>query len=302
MTRSGVAKRKGSPKRKREKGDERGSRGRGRRGPAARNLAERADPLGLYVRAVQAPEVDAEFLEAVYGGLFGRKPRRLREDFCGSAALCAAWVARGPKREAWGVDLHAPTLAWGQRAHLEPLAPRVARRVTLLEGDVRTTDTPPVDVLCAQNFSYFTFKERETLKAYFRSSKDALGARGVFVVDVFGGYESIEDERADVTDHGDFHYVWEQHRFDPINGYGIYKIHFRFPDGSAIEDAFVYDWRMWTLPEVQDLMTEVGFDEVVVYWEEEDPDTGEGTGVFSPRASANCDPAWNAYVVGVKRG
>ena len=264
-------------------------------------MADRADPFELYVRAVQAPRVDAEFLEKVYSRHLKRKPRRFREDFCGTAALSCAWAERASGREAWGVDIDGPTLDWGRARHVDALPGKVKKRVHLVQGDVRTSQTPPVDVLCAQNFSYFIFRERETLKDYFRSSFEALAERGVFVVDVFGGYESIEDDREDVTDHGDFDYVWEQHRFDPIRGFGTYKIHFRFPDGSALDDAFVYEWRMWTLPEVQDLMAEVGFESVLVYWEEEHPKTGEGMGTFAPRAEADCDPAWNAYVVGVKR-
>lgn len=263
--------------------------------------AERADPLDLYVRSVQSPEHDVDFLSGIFRRFIGGTPKRLREDFCGTGAVAAAWAGKGRSREAWGVDLDGPTLAWGERRYRQRLGPKTRRRLSLVEGDVRDTETPPVQVLCAQNFSYFVFKEREELLTYFAASRrrlDPLG--GVFVVDVFGGYASIEDDRSEVTDHGDFDYVWEQHRYDPIGAHGIYKIHFRFPDGSSLDDAFVYDWRMWTLPEVRDAMAEVGFDEVVVYWEEEDPETGEGTGVFSPRREANCDPAWNAYVVGVR--
>lgn len=264
--------------------------------------AERVDPLDLYVRSVQSPEHDVDFLTAIYKRHLGGTPKRLREDFCGTGAMAAAWVRRGRGREAWGVDFHAPTLAWGERRFRKKLSARMRERLHLVEADVRSVDVPPVDVLCAQNFSYYVFKQRSELLRYFELGLDGLADEGgVFVVDAFGGYASIEDEREDVTDYGDFHYVWEQHRFDPINGFGTYKIHFRFPDGSALEDAFVYDWRMWTLPEIRDAMREVGFDDVVTYWEEEDPDTGEGTGTFAPRSSANCDPAWNAYVVGVRR-
>lgn len=261
--------------------------------------AERADLFELYERSVQAPDVDVEFFDGLYFERFGESPTRLREDFCGSAALCRAWAASSADRTAVGVDLDGGTLAWA-RARLDRELGSEAERVELVEGDVRTTDTERADVLCAQNFSYFVFEERAELRSYFERCLQRVASPGIFIVDLFGGYESIEDEREDVTDHGDFEYVWEQHRFDPINAHGVYKIHFRFADGSALEDAFVYEWRMWTIPEIREVMLEAGFSAADVYWEDEDPESGEGTGSYSLRTSAACDPAWNAYVVGRK--
>lgn len=259
--------------------------------------AERADLFELYERSVQAPEVDVEFFDALYVERFGESPVSLREDFCGSAALCRAWAASSAERTAVGVDLDKETLDWA-RSRLQRELGTEAERVQLTEGDVRTTGGESVDVLCAQNFSYFVFEERKELRSYFERCRERVAEPGIFIVDLFGGYESIEDEREDVTDHGDFEYVWEQHRYDPINAHGIYKIHFRFPDGSTLPDAFVYEWRLWTIPEVRELMLEAGFAAADVYWEDEDPDTGEGLGSYSLQTSAACDPAWNAYVVG----
>ena len=51
-----------------------------------------------------------------------------------------------------------------------------------------------------------------------------------------------------------FTYVWDQHSYNPVNGHVLNKIHFHFPDDTKMTDAFVYDWRLWTLPEIQELL------------------------------------------------
>ncbi|CAN0593016.1 unnamed protein product, partial [Laminaria digitata] len=79
-------------------------------------------------------------------------------------------------------------------------------------------------------------------------------------------------------------------------------IHFRFPDKSEIKNAFVYEWRLWTIPEVRELLLEAGFDAVKIFWEGTDPDTGEGTGRYHEATQGDSDPAWTCYIAGVKGG
>ena len=43
-----------------------------------------------------------------------------------------------------------------------------------------------VDVTVGFNFSYFIFKERSDLLAYFRRAYESLAPRGLFVVDLYG--------------------------------------------------------------------------------------------------------------------
>jgi hypothetical protein len=35
--------------------------------------------------------------------------------------------------------------------------------------------------------------------------------------------------------------------------------YFAHREGSALRDAFRYDWRIWSLPELRDLLNEAGF-------------------------------------------
>ena len=76
-------------------------------------------------------------------------------------------------------------------------------------------------------------------------------------------------------------------------------IHFRFPDGSKLKKAFSYSWRLYTAPELRDMLLEAGFRDVTVYWEGEDED-GEGNGVFTPNEKGEADLAWIAYIVAEK--
>ncbi len=268
--------------------------------PKGPSQAEAADRYVLYQRSVQAPDVDVEFFADIYRDNFDAEPLVLREDFCGAAAVCCEWVKVDPERQAFGIDLDPEPLAWGAKHNLSQLDTQQKNRVQLVLSDVRAPDLPPADIVAAQNFSYCIFKTRSELKDYFKKVYDSLGETGCFITDLFGGYDSLKDEHEDISEYPEFDYIWEQHAYDPINAHGIYKIHFNFKDGSKLRDAFTYDWRLWTIPEIRDLMKEVGFAEVDVYWENEDPESGEGTGTYSIQVAGESDPAWNAYIVGMK--
>ena len=281
------------------------SGGRVRRKTASRRahkqtLADRADRYVLYQLSVQDPEPEVVRLRRMFERRYGRAPRLLREDFCGTAAFAAAWVKAHRDNQAWGVDLDPDPLDWGRRNNLAPLRPEQLARVHLIEGDVRTTRTPKVDCLVAYNFSYYLFKKREELLRYFRRCHAQLKSEGILAVDAYGGPDSMEQsqERRRV---GSFTYVWDQHSYDPITHDATCHIHFEFRDGSKIERAWTYHWRLWTIGELRDLLEEAGFANVTVYWEGTELSTNEPNGVFRPREHADQDPAWVAYLIAAKR-
>jgi SAM-dependent methyltransferase len=268
--------------------------------PKARRDKLVRDRYALYLQSVQAPDVDVLFFRRVFRSTFKAEPRILREDFCGTAAVCCEWVGLSKDKEAYGIDLDPEPLSWGEQHNLSKLNEVDRPRVHLLKGDVRDCKSPQADIVAAQNFSYCIFKERDALRAYFKAAYRQLGSRGVFILDLFGGYESIQDGREDVTGYDGFAYVWEQARFDPITHDGDFYIHFRFPDGKEIRRAFAYHWRLWTIPEVREILAEAGFQRSDVYWEDTDSESGDGSGVYRRRKHGESDPAWNAYIVGVK--
>ncbi|MDP6519529.1 MAG: class I SAM-dependent methyltransferase [Planctomycetota bacterium] len=260
--------------------------------------ARSADKHVLYQLAVQSPETDVEFLTRVYGEVRGKKARHFREDFCGTAILSAEWVKQGNEFTAEGFDLCPETLAWGVEHNLEPLGDDAAR-VRLHEEDVRTDGERGADVRCAQNFSYQVFQEREELVGYLRHCREDLAEDGIFVLDLYGGPESLQEMEEERDVDGEFTYVWDQDEYWPGTGEYLCKIHFRFNDGSEMTDAFVYHWRMWSLTELKDALKEAGFADVHAYFEGTDDD-GEGDGEFSRGVRGeNCE-AWIAYLVAVK--
>lgn len=261
--------------------------------------AKKCDRHELYEKSVQEPEAECDLIEQVWKEQRGRECVSIREDFCGTAAVCMEWVKRRRKHTAIGVDLDPEVLGWGRARIPQRLNKEQAERVTLLEDNVLTVETGPVDSVLAMNFSYFLFTTRDELRRYFARAREALVDDGLFLADAYGGSDSfleIEEER----DMDGFTYVWDQHSYNPITGAATNFIHFRFPDGSQMERAFEYHWRLWTLPEVRELLIEAGFREVVVYWEGTDEETEEGDGEFSISERGEACPGWVAYLVAKK--
>lgn len=269
--------------------------------------AEKANLHELYEKAVQSPEADLEFFIKTYKALRGKEPMDMREDFCGTALLSVEWCKTDPKRTAQGIDLDGPTLAWGHEHNIEAAGGDMAERVQLVEANVLDTTDYRADVTCACNFSYNCFKTREELLAYFKAAHKGLKDDGMFILDIFGGTEAMDEleEERDVDDE-DFTFIWDQDSFNPINHHMTCYIHFLFPDGSRLDKAFSYDWRLWTLPEVSELLTEAGFSKVRVYWEEfvddedEDSDELEGTGEYYEETEVEQQESWVNYVVAEK--
>lgn len=269
-------------------------------------LAERADKHELYQIAVQSPDADIEFFDRVYRETRGRAPMRFREDFCGTGILSATWVESEDGRRAFGVDLDGPTLDWGRAAHERDREPEVLERLELAEANVLDAKMPAdgvgADVSCAMNFSFCVFKEREVLKKYLAAALKTLAPGGLFFMEMYGGTESMIELEDDRELEG-FTYQWDQHSFNPLTHETLCYIHFAFPDGSKIRKAFTYDWRLWTVPELRDLLLEVGFEKVRVFWEtveddEDDPTMMTGTGEYEEVEEVENQDSWLVYVVG----
>ncbi|MDX1405882.1 MAG: class I SAM-dependent methyltransferase [Woeseiaceae bacterium] len=263
-------------------------------------MADKADIHELYEISVQNVEHEVEFLQTTFEQIRGRKAHLLREDFCGTASACCEWVKQGEEFQAIGVDIDAKVLEWGRQNRLARLPTPDQPRVSLIESDVMQAKTPPADIVTAFNFSYFIFKTRDELRAYFKKAYDALKDDGVFFVDLFGGPEAQEEtkEKTKYKKHG-FSYVWHQAEFHPVTNYIRCHIHFNFKDGSKIKKAFTYEWRLWSAPEIREVLLEAGFKKATVYWEGEDED-GEGNGEFTPDEQGEADLAWIAYIVAEK--
>lgn len=261
--------------------------------------AKTSDRLELYELAVQDGEGECDLLEQVWKEIRKRKPQHIREDFCGTGLVCREWVTRNRNNTAIGVDLDPEVLAWCEARAAKQLTQSQRDRMRLLRADVRTVKTRPVDSVLAMNFSYFIFKKRDELRNYFKAARQALVKDGLFLLDAYGGSESFS-EIEEPRDMDGFTYVWDQNVVNPITGDVVNYIHFEFPDGSKMKKAFTYEWRLWTLPELREILIEAGFRKVVVYWEGTDEKTGEGNGEWTISERGEACAGWIAYLVAMK--
>jgi SAM-dependent methyltransferase len=265
--------------------------------------ASNANIHELYQLSVQNVEAEIDFIDDTFETIRGRKAVSLREDFCGTGNTSAEWVRRRETNVAVGLDLDQPTLDYGHENHVKNLSPEAEARISLKNRDVLTPgDAGGSDCVLAMNFSYWLFKTRDELRNYFKTVRESLGADGVFFLDHYGGSEAMtetrETKKIDDGPGRKFTYIWEQKEFNPITGDMECRIHFKFPDKTKINDAFVYHWRLWSLPEIRELLSEAGFANVVVYWEGDDEDDDEeGNGIFEPSLKGDADPAFISYVV-----
>ena len=260
--------------------------------------AKTADRHELYELSVQNVESEIDFIDRVWEERRGRLANSMREDFCGTFASSAEWIQRRDDNTAIGVDLDTEVLQWGRDHTLPKLDAAQQDRLRIYEDDVLSVDCDRVETLVAMNFSYYLFKTREDLLGYFKRAYEGLVDDGIFVCDAYGGSESfseIEEER----DLDGFTYVWDQSYYSPVSGDVVNHIHFRFPDKTIMKKAFTYEWRLWTLPEIQELLKEAGFRDVTVWWEGTDED-GDGDGEFSPDEEGEACEGWIAYLTAEK--
>jgi SAM-dependent methyltransferase len=220
------------------------------------------DRFELYERTVQAPEHLIPFLV----GLHGASPRVLGEDFCGTALLARRWGSLVPGGQAVAVDLDREAL---KRVGNAP-------GVTLFEADLRRplqAELPQPDVVWVGNFSIGYLHERAELIGYLARTRARLARGGVFACDTYGGGAAWRTGAA-VREHflpGGLRVrsTWEQRSADPVTAHVQNVLSFRVDrDGDVVfeaPEAFVYDWRVWSLPELADAAREARFASSNVY-------------------------------------
>ncbi len=262
-------------------------------------MAETFDRHHLYQQSVQCVEAEIDFVDDIFKEYRSRRATSLREDFCGTANTSCEWVRRRSKNRAIGVDIDPEVLAWGLDNNVSKLRPGARRRIELIQSDVLKVETSPVDCVLSMNFSYWLLATRPLMKRYFRRVRAALADDGLYFLDAYGGYDAFRVLR-ERTDYDDYSYIWHQASYNPINGHMTCHIDFRFPDGSRMKRAFSYEWRLWTLPEIREILSESGFSNTTIYWQGTDAETGEGDGIFTATEVGEPDAGWIAYIVAEK--
>ncbi len=281
------------------KKDKKDRKNKGKEKIVSKYTAKTADKYELYQLSVQSPEPDVAFLAKVYKKERGEPAKHFREDFCGTGLLSAEWVKQSKKHTAEGFDLDPECIEWGLKNIYADMG-KDAERMTFHQKDVRTSSNKTPDITAAQNFSYWILKTREELKDYFTKTYNDLSEKGVFVMDAHGGPESYQEMEEESEMEAGFTYVWDQDWFSPITHEARLYIHFRFEDGTQMKKAFRYDWRVWSIPEIKDILKEVGYSKIDAYWEGTDEDGESGNGIYKKTKYGEADLAWVCYIVAVK--
>lgn len=247
----------------------------------------------LYEESVQCHEADVDFINKQYHYFYKETPLTLREDFGGTGMLACNWVEQSDSHRAWAVDLDSEPINFGKRTHHAKLDDHQKERAQYIEGNVLDSHPFKTDVTVAFNFSYFIFKKRRELLNYFIKVREGLKENGLFLIDLFGGTDSRE-ESIEETEHDDHSYFWDCDKYNPITNECLYYIHFKV-DGKKYEKVFIYDWRMWSIPELREILEDAGFSKTVVYWEGEDED-GDGDGNFYVAENEDNCESWVTYM------
>jgi len=265
---------------------------------------DRVNRYDLYEIAVQCPPIEAAFLDAVHG----QSPLVLGEDFAGAAAISRAWLDLDEDHRAIATDLDEEPLGHGVRRLVEARGKGAADRLTLRVRDALEVGDR-ADVIASLNFGVCELHERDRLVTYLRNALFRLEAGGVMVCDLYGGVDAMmpgSSEQVIETDGGELIYTWEQVETDPTTARVRNAIHFGLPDGTTIERAFEYDWRLWSPAELRDAMREAGFRATEVYAHYGDAMDEEGRLIVEPISSdaleglppVELDDQWVLYIVG----
>lgn len=251
------------------------------------------DRYDLYELTVQSAPAAAALLRAIHGG----SPQILGEDFAGTGAVSRAWVARaggGGGASAIAVDTDP-----------EALKRAATPGVTMMCADVRAAKAP-ADVIFAGNFSIGYLHERAELIGYLRHARGRLRPGGVFVCDTYGGESAFLRGHVHREHPGPggrrIRYTWEQREADPLTGMVTDVLHFRVQQGREIElelrDAFIYRWRLWSVPELRDAMHEAGFARTEVYDKVPDAQDDAGEVYVQPAEAEDLEASFIVCVVG----
>ncbi|MDD5305577.1 MAG: class I SAM-dependent methyltransferase, partial [Elusimicrobia bacterium] len=116
-------------------------------------------------------------------------------------------------------------------------------------------------------------------------------------VDCFGG-GGVHRPNAERTVHPRFVYYWEQLDYDPVRNTAHCAIHFKPKGRRKIKNVFTYDWRLWSIAEIRELMAEAGFRRSHVYWEGDSGNTGNGK--FARDENGGKEEVWISMILAEK--
>jgi hypothetical protein len=132
------------------------------------------------------------------------------------------------------------------------------------------------------------------MKLYFEKVFAALNPNGIFIQDSFGGMSCYfpHEERKKFRN---FEYFWQQNTYNPLTNEAIFHVHFKIKGKKKTRQVFTYDWRIWSVRELREIMKEVGFQNSYVNWE----GILRGEDSNFPDETKSHD-TWTFYIIGSK--
>lgn len=233
------------------------------------------------------------FLRSLHGG----SARVLREDFCGSAAVCREWLREGLRRgEAWravGVDVDRECVERARRVagELGGLELECADAVKAEVGERGRSD-----VVFVGNFSIGYIWKRDELVRYLMRCRERLSGGGVMVCDTYDGAAAMQEGGTTRVHVGPGGVVvratWEKRDADLLTRMVTNVLHFQVEMGGEVVErlasAFEYRWRLWGIAELREAMGEAGFSASEVFESMEEPVSALRHGREVSEAGAVC--------------
>lgn len=211
----------------------------------------------LYQLAVQSCDIQVRFLRALHAN----EPQVLADDFSGPAGLARAWLTLNDRYAAVATDTDDIPLAHAFVRTAEDLGNATLRRLALQRASVLEAGGH-ADIIAALNFAVCELPSRQQLVTYFRHAQFRLNSQGIIVIDTYAGPSAFDTgsyTQIIETPAGELTYQWEQRAADPMSGRVSNSIHITLPTGEHLEDLFVYDWRLWSVPEIREALREANF-------------------------------------------
>lgn len=258
------------------------------------------DKYDLYIESVQDPEGVVRFLDHIYRNKMFHDPYipfMLREDFAGTGINCHEWlksnsVPEPSHNKAMAVDIDSEPIQKGVDMFGDTYH---GNRMYFHCEDSFVYDEPADMIICL-NSSIFSVHSREELLRYFNDSYRRLDRDdGVFIFEIYGGpfaYMPGKDE----VGFDDFTFVWQQEEVDLLSGHSKNSISFKIPDGDDMERAFTYDHRIWSFPELMDILGETDFRDTEVYLNT-DFESSKEPDSYEPVDKVDVNTSFEAYIV-----
>lgn len=237
-------------------------------------------PFDCYELCVQSPRHITTFLRAAHG-----HPLTLREDFAGTARIARRWAEESLKSQDGGtalaIEIDPATIKHARSQALNEARADPPPNLTILQGECTTKDAPafdtPADVVFVGNFSIGYLHRRADLMRYLRYTHQRLAKAhagpGLLALDTYGGTNAFTlgslRRRHPSRGREQIHYHWQHEAADPTTAMVTNSISFDIElDGEIIHQyprAFVYHWRLWSLPELREALHETGYHDIQLH-------------------------------------